>query len=99
MPLPPQFLDELRARISVSDVIGRRLRLTHAGHEFKGLCPFHREKTPSFTVNDQKGFFHCFGCGAHGDVIGFLMRHDNLPFVEAVEQLAGQAGLQVPQAT
>lgn len=99
MPLPPAFLDELRTRVPVSELVGSRVRLTRAGHEFKGLCPFHNEKSPSFTVNDQKGFFHCFGCGAHGDGIGFLMQHDNLPFMEAVEQLAGRAGLQVPQAT
>lgn len=99
MALPPQFLDELRARLPLSDIVGRRVRLTRAGREFKGLCPFHREKSPSFTVNDQKGFFHCFGCGAHGDVVGFVMQHDHLGFLETVEQLAGQAGLQVPQAT
>ena len=99
MPLPPAFLDDLRTRVPVSELVGARIRLTRAGHEFKGLCPFHKEKSPSFTVNDQKGFFHCFGCGAHGDGIGFLMQHDNLPFMEAVEQLAGRAGLQVPQAT
>lgn len=99
MSLPPQFLEELRARVPLSDVVGRRLRLVRAGREFKAPCPFHNEKTPSFYVNDQKGFFHCFGCGAHGDVVGFVMRHDNLGFVEAVELLAGEAGLQVPQAT
>ncbi|NNG02528.1 MAG: DNA primase [Inquilinus sp.] len=99
MPLPPGFLDELRARVPVSEVVGARVRLTRAGHEFKGLCPFHREKTPSFTVNDSKAFFHCFGCGAHGDAIGFLMQHDNQPFMEAVEQLAARAGLTVPQPT
>jgi DNA primase len=99
MAFPPQFLDELRARIPLSDVVGKRLRLIRAGREFKAPCPFHNEKTPSFYVNDGKGFFHCFGCGAHGDVIGFVMQHDNLGFVEAVEALAGEAGLQVPQAT
>ena len=99
MSLPPDFLDELRSRVPVSEVVGSRVRLTRAGHEFKGLCPFHKEKSPSFTVNDQKGFYHCFGCGAHGDAISFLREHDNLPFMEAVEQLAGRAGMQVPQAT
>ena len=99
MSLPPAFLDELRARVPLSDVIGRHVRLTRAGREHKGLCPFHQEKTPSFTVNDHKGFFHCFGCGAHGDVIGFVMRHDRATFVDAVEQLAAQAGLRVPQPT
>ncbi|MBI3453672.1 MAG: DNA primase, partial [Rhodospirillales bacterium] len=63
MAFPPAFLDEIRERMTVSSVIGRRVRLVRAGREFKGLCPFHNEKTPSFTVNDDKGFFHCFGCG------------------------------------
>jgi DNA primase len=97
MSLPPTFLDEIRARLSLSEVVGQRLRLTRAGREHKACCPFHKEKTPSFTVNDDKGFFHCFGCGAHGDVIGFVMRHDHLSFMEAVEQLAGRAGLEVPR--
>ncbi|HYD31701.1 MAG TPA: DNA primase [Azospirillaceae bacterium] len=96
MAFPPQFLEELRARLPLSEVVGRRMRLIRAGREFKAPCPFHNEKTPSFTVNDQKGFFHCFGCGAHGDVIGFVMRHDNLSFPETVEQLAGLANLPVP---
>jgi DNA primase len=99
MAFPPQFLEELRARLPLSDVVGKRMRLIRAGREFKAPCPFHNEKTPSFYVNDQKGFFHCFGCGAHGDIIGFAMRHDNLAFPEAVEQLAAEAGLQVPQST
>jgi len=86
MALPPQFLDELRARVSVADVVGRRVKLIKRGREFSGLCPFHNEKTPSFTVAEQKGFFHCFGCGAHGDVIGFVMRSDGLSFPEAVEK-------------
>ena len=98
MPLPPSFLEELRARLPVSHVVGRAVRLIRAGRgEFKGLCPFHKEKTPSFTVNDDKGFFHCFGCGAHGDAIGFLMQHDGLDFMTAVERLAGEAGLSVPR--
>jgi len=94
--LPPAFLDELRTRLPVSEIVGQRVRLTRAGREHKGLCPFHKEKTPSFTVNDDKGFFHCFGCGAHGDIIGFVMQHDHLAFMDAVEQLASQAGMQVP---
>ncbi len=83
----------------LSDVIGKRVRLTRAGREFKGCCPFHNEKTPSFYVNDDKQFFHCFGCGAHGDAVGFVMRHDNLSFIESVESLAGLAGMQVPKAS
>ena len=99
MAFPPGFLDELRGRIPLGDLVGRRVRLIRSGREHKGLCPFHNEKTPSFYVVEDKGFFHCFGCGAHGDAIGFLMRADNLDFIEAVERLAGEAGLTVPQQT
>ena len=99
MPLPTSFLEELRARLPVSHVVGRVVRLIRAGpSEFKGLCPFHKEKTPSFTVNDDKGFFHCFGCGAHGDAIGFLMQHDGLDFRAGVERLAWWVGPPVPRA-
>jgi DNA primase len=96
---PPAFLDELRNRISLPGLIGRRVKLVRRGREFAGLCPFHHEKTPSFYVVEDKSFFHCFGCGAHGDVVGFVMRADNLDFIEAVEKLAGEAGLAVPQAS
>ena len=96
MTFPPQFLDEIRARVPLEGVIGKRVRLVRRGRELLGLCPFHNEKTPSFTVNEEKGFFHCFGCGAHGDVIGFLMRDEGLAFPEAVERLAGDAGLALP---
>src|ERR1700719_3064116 len=96
---PPGFLDELRSRISLSGLIGRRVKLVRRGREFSGLCPFHHEKTPSFYVVEDKSFFHCFGCGAHGDAIGFAMRADNLDFIEAVERLAGEAGLAVAQQT
>ena len=99
MAFPPQFLEELRTRLALSDAVSKRMRLIRAGREYKAPCPFHHEKTPSFYVNDQKGFFHCFGCGAHGDIIGFVMRHDNLAFPEAVEALAGEAGMPVPRAT
>src|SRR6266852_5399423 len=99
MAFPPGFLDELRSRIPLGDLVGRRVRLTRRGREQAGLCPFHNEKTPSFYVVEDKGFFHCFGCGAHGDAIGFLMRADNLVFIEAVERLAGEAGIAVPQQT
>src|SRR5712691_2961034 len=99
MAFPPGFLDELRSRVPLSDLVGRRVRLTRRGREQAGLCPFHNEKTPSFYVVEDKGFFHCFGCGAHGDAIGFLMRADNLDFIEAVERLAGEAGIAVPQQT
>lgn len=96
MILPQGFIDELREKIVLSDVIRRRVKLTHRGHEALGLCPFHKEKTPSFTVNDDKGFYHCFGCGAHGDAIRFLMEAEKLPFMEAVEILAGMAGIKMP---
>ena len=99
MAFPPGFLDELRNRISLSDLVGRRVKLIRRGREYAGLCPFHHEKTPSFYVVEDKGFFHCFGCGAHGDAIGFTMRVDNLDFLEAIERLAALAGLAVPQPT
>src|ERR1700751_1120611 len=99
MAFPPGFLDELRDRISLSGLIGRQVKLTRRGREFGGICPFHHEKTPSCYVVEDKNFFHCFGCGAHGDAIGFVMRADNLDFVEAVEKLAGGRGLAVPRAT
>ncbi|MDB5395372.1 MAG: primase [Rhodospirillales bacterium] len=98
MTIPPAFLDELRARVPLSDIVGRRIALQRAGREYKAPCPFHAEKTPSFYINDQKSFFHCFGCGAHGDALGFLMRHDGLAFPEAVEQLAGLAGMEMPKS-
>lgn len=99
MAFPPGFLDELRSRVSLADLVGKRVRLTRKGREYGGLCPFHNEKTPSFYVVEDKGFFHCFGCGAHGDAVGFVMRSENLDFIEAVERLAGVAGVQVPQQT
>ena len=97
MILSQSFIDELREKIVLSDVIGRRVKLTHRGHEALGLCPFHKEKTPSFTVNDQKGFYHCFGCGAHGNAIRFLMEAEKLPFMEAVELLVKMAGMKMPE--
>jgi DNA primase len=99
MAFPPGFLDELRSRVSLADLVGKRVRLTRRGREFGGLCPFHNEKTPSFYVVEDKGFFHCFGCGAHGDAVGFVMRSENLDFIEAIERLAGIAGIAVPQQT
>ena len=96
MSFSQRFLDEIRTRIGLADRISRKVKLVKRGREYTGLCPFHNEKTPSFTVNEEKGFFHCFGCGAHGDVIGFVMRADNLSFPEVVERLAEEAGLEVP---
>jgi len=92
-------MQELRDRLTLSEVIGRKVKLTRAGREYKACCPFHGEKSPSFYVNDDKQFYHCFGCGAHGDAVGFMMQIGNLSFIEAVEVLAQQAGLQVPQQT
>lgn len=97
MSFPAGFLDDLRARLRLSDIVGRRVRLQRHGREFLGLCPFHKEKTPSFTVNDQKGFFHCFGCGAHGSLFDFVMQTENLGFVDAVAALAAEAGLRLPE--
>jgi len=97
MSFSSSFLDELRNRLPLSEIVGSRLRMVRAGREYKGCCPFHNEKTPSFYINDEKQFFHCFGCGAHGDVIGFMMRYEHLSFPEAIENLAAQAGMEVPQ--
>lgn len=100
MAFPPGFLDELRARLSLSDVVGRKVALKRrTGSEYAGLCPFHNEKTPSFTVNDKKGFFYCFGCHEKGDAVGFVMKTEGLTFPDAVEKLAREVGLPVPRAT
>jgi DNA primase len=99
MRFTPQFLDELRARLPVSEVVGRRVKLKKAGREYKGLSPFQQEKSPSFTVNDQKGFYHDFSSGKHGDIISFLMETEGVGFTEAVERLASMAGLALPVAT
>ena len=92
-----RFLDEIRAKVPIADVVGQRVKLVRKGREYTGLCPFHNEKTPSFTVNEAKGFYHCFGCGAHGEVIKFEMEAGGLPFMDAVTKLANRAGLKVPQ--
>ncbi|WP_454917786.1 DNA primase [Xanthobacter sediminis] len=99
MRFPPAFLDEIRARLPVSEVVGRRVKLKKQGREFAGLSPFNAEKTPSFFVNDQKGFYHCFSSGKHGDVFDFLMETEGVPFGEAVERLASMAGLALPEVT
>ncbi|MBX3561871.1 MAG: DNA primase [Sphingomonas sp.] len=96
MSLSPQFLDELRARTQLSALISRTLKLTKAGREFKACCPFHNEKTPSFYVNDEKGFYHCFGCQAHGDAISWMTDQRGLTFIDAVKDLAATAGMDVP---
>ena len=99
MAFSPQFLDEVRDRSGLVSVIGRRVRLQKKGREYLGLCPFHNEKTPSFTVNEDKGFYHCFGCGEHGSVFDFVMKVENLSFPEAVERLASEAGMEMPVDT
>jgi DNA primase len=98
MRFPPTLLDEIRARLPVSQVVGRRVQLKRAGREYKGLSPFKTERTPSFTVNDQKGFYHCFATGEHGDIFTFLMKTEGLDFPEAVERLAQEAGVPMPKA-
>ena len=95
--IPQHFIDDLVARADIVEVLGSRIQLKKAGREFKACCPFHDEKTPSFTVSPQKGFYHCFGCGMHGTAIGFLMEHDHMSFVEAVEEIARMLGVEVPR--
>ena len=96
MALSPQWLDQLRTRVTLSSVIMRTTKLQRAGREWKACCPFHDEKTPSFTVNDEKGFYHCFGCGAHGDVIRWMTDQRGLQFMDAVKELAVIAGMELP---
>ena len=95
--LPDAFIDQLLARVDIVDVVQSHVPLRKAGREFVACCPFHSEKTPSFTVSPRKQFYHCFGCGAHGSAIGFLMNHEGLEFREAVEQLARDVGLALPE--
>ncbi len=97
MRFPPSILDEIRARLPVSAVVGRRVKLVKSGREFKGLSPFQPEKTPSFYVNDQKGFYHCFSSGKHGDIFRFVTETEGLPFPEVVERLANEAGVTLPK--
>lgn len=94
--IPPGFIQDLLARVDIVDVVGRYVQLKKGGQNFLGLCPFHSEKSASFTVSPSKQFFHCFGCGAHGTAIGFLIEHRGLGFVEAVRELAQQTGMEVP---
>ncbi|GAA0581566.1 DNA primase [Halomonas salifodinae] len=95
--IPQRFIDDLLARVDVVEVVGERVQLKKAGRNYSGLCPFHQEKSPSFTVSQDKQFYHCFGCGAHGNALRFLMEYDQLRFPEAVEQLAGRLGMEVPR--
>src|SRR4051812_27648075 len=95
--IPQSFIDELTARADIVELIGSRVELKKAGREYRACCPFHNEKTPSFWVSPQKQFYHCFGCGVHGTALGFLMEYDKLSFPEAIEELAGRLGLEIPR--
>jgi len=95
--IPSSFIDELLVRVDIVGVIDSRVQLKKTGHEYQACCPFHNEKTPSFTVSPDKQFYHCFGCGAHGSALGFLMDYEHMAFVEAVEELASDVGLEVPR--
>ncbi|HSG63981.1 MAG TPA: CHC2 zinc finger domain-containing protein, partial [Gammaproteobacteria bacterium] len=95
--IPQTFIDDLIARADIVEIVGSRVTLTKAGREYKAVCPFHAEKTPSFTVSPIKGFYHCFGCGAHGTALGFLMQYDSLEFRDAVEALAEVCGVPMPE--
>lgn len=97
MAIPASFIQELLARADVVEIVGRYVPLKKSGANFMGLCPFHGEKSPSFSVSPTKQFYHCFGCGKSGDAIRFLMEHAGMSFREAVDDLAGQFGMQVPE--
>lgn len=97
MHFPKDFPDKLRSTILTSEVVGKKVKLKHRGKEFQGLCPFHNEKSPSFTVNDAKGFYHCFGCSAHGDIISFVMNSEGMDYKDAVQKLADDFGIPIPQ--
>ena len=95
--IPPAFVHDLLARVDIVEVVGRSVELKRAGSTWKGLCPFHGEKSPSFTVTPSRQTYHCFGCGVHGNAVGFLMEQHGMGFVDAVRDLAQQAGLAVPE--
>src|SRR6056300_1158120 len=95
--IPQSFIDDLLARVDIVDVIDGYTTLKKTGKNYSGLCPFHNEKTPSFSVEPDKQFYYCFGCGAGGNAIGFVMNYDNVDFVEAIEKIATQMGMEVPR--
>ena len=97
MAIPQSFIQELLSRVDVVDIVGKYVQLKKGGANFMGLCPFHGEKSPSFSVSPTKQFFHCFGCGKNGNAIGFLMEHAGMTFIEAVKDLAQQTGMVVPE--
>ena len=96
--IPESFKQDLLNRVDIVEVVSRYVRLKKGGANFQGLCPFHNEKTPSFTVSPAKQFYHCFGCGAHGNAIGFLMSYGGLGYVDSVKDLAVMVGMQVPDS-
>src|SRR3569623_359047 len=96
--IPQQFIDELMSRIDIVALVAARVPQRKTGQNYSARCPFHEEKSPTFTVSPTKQFYHCFGCGAHGTAIGFLMEYEHLNFVEAVQELAEKAGLTVPHS-
>jgi len=95
--IPQNFIDDLVSRADIVEVVNARVPLKKKGKEYSACCPFHNEKTPSFTVSDSKQFYHCFGCGAHGTALGFIMEYENLDFVDAIEALAAEYNLDVPR--
>ena len=97
--IPQTFIDDLIDRSDITEIIGKRIEIKKAGKEYKACCPFHNEKTPSFTISPEKGFYHCFGCGAHGTSLGFLMDYEKLTFVEAIEELAKMLGMEIPKSS
>jgi DNA primase len=97
-PIPEEFLDSVRSGVDIVELISEYVPLKRSGQNYMGLCPFHREKTPSFSVSPAKQIFYCFGCGAGGNVFSFLMKMENIPFLEAVEILADRLGLDVPRS-
>ena len=96
--IPQPFIQDLLQRVDIVDVVDRYVKLKRAGANYVACCPFHSEKSPSFTVSQTKQFYHCFGCGAHGTAIGFMMEYSGLGFVDAVKDLAQQVGMKVPEA-
>src|SRR5512132_1868132 len=96
--IPNDFIQTLLSRVDIVDIVDRYVPLKKAGANYQACCPFHSEKTPSFTVSPTKQFYHCFGCGAHGTAIGFVMEYQGVGFVDAVKELAGRAGMQVPES-
>ena len=96
MGIPEGYIEEIRNSIKLSSIVQNKVKLIKKGKNFVGLCPFHNEKTPSFNILDDEGFYHCFGCGAHGDLISFIRNTENIGFVEAVEKISSLAGIKLP---